>query len=55
MPYKLTMERLIELLEKWFVNDESLPKRKREQAEILVEELWDFSNENTKASSIRAQ
>lgn len=45
MPNKSTMERLVELLEKWFVKDESLPKRKREQAEMLVEELRDFSNE----------
>ena len=45
MPNKPTMERLIYLLEKWFVNDESLPKRKRGQAEILVEEFRDFSNE----------
>lgn len=45
MPYKSTIVRLIELLEKWFVNDESLPKRKREQAVILVEELRDFQNE----------
>jgi hypothetical protein len=33
------MVRLIKLLEKWFVHDESLPKRKREQAKIVVEEL----------------
>lgn len=45
MPYKPTMERLIELLEKWFVNDESLSKRKQEQAQILVEELRGLANE----------
>lgn len=42
---KPTMERLVDLLEKWFVNDESLPKRKRELAEILVEELRGLSDE----------
>lgn len=36
---KFTLDSLIELLEKWFVNDESLSKRKREQAKIVVEEL----------------
>lgn len=45
MPNKPTMVRLIELLEKWFVDDESLPKRKREQAEIIVEELRGLSDE----------
>ena len=45
MPEKPTLKSLTELLEKWFVNDESLPKRKREQAEILVEEFRDFSHE----------
>lgn len=39
MPDKTTIEVLSKLLEKWFVNDESLPKRKRKQAQIIVEEL----------------
>lgn len=45
MPNTPTMVMLIKLLEKWFVDDESLPKRKREQAEILVEEFRAFYNE----------
>lgn len=45
MPNKPTMVRLIKLLEKWFVHDESLPKRKREQVEIIVEELRGLSDE----------
>ena len=39
MPSKPTIEQLANLLEKWFVNDESLPERKREQAQLIVEEL----------------
>lgn len=39
MPTKTTIGRIAELLEKWFVNDESLPKRKREQAQMIVEEV----------------
>lgn len=39
MPDKPTIDVLAKLLERWFVNDESLPMRKREQAKIIVEEL----------------
>lgn len=39
MSAKPTISCLAKLLEKWFVKDESLPKRKREQAQMIVEEL----------------